>query len=534
MKFYQFARTSGTLRHSLCVALAASMVAFVAAPGIAGDINSVGAGQSGGDPVVSQAPAEPERQVFAGTIGDDAIVLELSRQETELAGRYFYGKSRFSIRFTGALTAEGMVLKGQYGETLALLRKTQTGLTGWVETPDRTQKPVNLPLIPEDMLSAGLLAENMPGLSSYERQQLSGLALEPGAVIRKGKHKLRVWHEPLSDMAVVRIERGYPAPILEKINAALTRRHVQLVLARFNCERKTYESCTIRAEVAASYLGNKFASFAQTEEAVRFLDPRLHNNVRFFNRKEGLTFDARTGDEMQLEDLLYFGEGPVPKIGTAEWLDYRSGIFPSRIAALFRQLHPKTFTGTKDCDHPFVSDVDWNSSYWYLTNKGLVLVPDAQTACKKPEKFNTIPWAHKALRRPVSVPMAGSDPDAGALTFGKAAFTRNDITSLALNFDDNGFPVLDIVLQPHAAKNLEAETIRSLHTDVPLAIGSTVLATPRVVEPITAGTLRLSGGLGFGEVQAKAWNIICTMRLTTSQFDPANLAGGLPCKPRKK
>ncbi|RNJ62716.1 MAG: hypothetical protein EDM03_08655 [Porphyrobacter sp. IPPAS B-1204] len=145
-----------------------------------------------------------------------------------------------------------------------------------------------------------------------------------------------------------------------------------------------------------------------------------------------------------------------------------------------------------------------------------------------------MPWGHTALRGAAGLPVKRPDRRADVLNFGQAAFLRGDIAQVSLGFDENGYSVLEVAFEPEAAKRLEAETIRLLNTDVTIALGLVQLASPRVVEPVPEGKLVLSGGLGFDEVRAIAGQIICTMRLTSAQFDPANLAGSLPCKPKKK
>lgn len=123
--------------------------------------------------------------------------------------------------------------------------------------------------------------------------------------------------------------------------------------------------------------------------------------------------------------------------------------------------------------------------------------------------------------------------DANALYFGQLTLVRSDIAMLAQDFDDNGIPVLDIVLLPDATKRLEAETLRLLNTDVTISLGSATLISARLVEPITEGKLRLSGRFTIPETQAMARQIICVLNLSAEQFDPPSLARKLLCKPEK-
>ncbi len=122
---------------------------------------------------------------------------------------------------------------------------------------------------------------------------------------------------------------------------------------------------------------------------------------------------------------------------------------------------------------------------------------------------------------------------ANALYFGQLALVRSDIALLAQDFDDNGIPVLDIVLLPDATKRLEAETLRLLDTDVTISLGSATLISARLVEPITEGKFRLHSRFSIPEAQAMAGQIICALNLPAEQFDPPSLARKLPCKPDK-
>jgi hypothetical protein len=331
------------------------------------------------------------------------------------------------------------------------------------------------------------------------------------------------------------IEGGYPKSALDKINAELAREHWTRIEGWQACGGKAPRACYDKSQIVLSFMDNDFLSLYETVEGRLYGDPRKHVGFEYFSSKSGLNFNAQTGERIELEDLLYVGDEPVPEPDTDAWNRYREEVFPARIARLLKKLHPEAEWQSGACNH-FDPDPSWawGDPIWFLTSRGLYVEKIGAADCEEPAEWRTIPWGHTALRGAAGEPTTRTASDDAILNFGQAGFTGTDIAQVSLGFDENGYSVLDIALHPEAAKRLEAETNRRLNTDVAFALGSTLLATPRVVEPITAGTLRLSGGLGFEEVRAKARNIICTMRLTTSQFDPANLAGGLPCKPKKK
>jgi len=118
------------------------------------------------------------------------------------------------------------------------------------------------------------------------------------------------------------------------------------------------------------------------------------------------------------------------------------------------------------------------------------------------------------------------------LHFGKMSFTKGDISQLSLILDRDNIAALESALQPDAAKRLETETTRSVNTTVNIALGSTTLVSPQIIDPLIDGKLGLSGLIHLRDLQGIAGQIICAMHLSPQQFDPTNLAGSLPCEPK--
>lgn len=479
---------------------------------------------------------EPVPQAYVGTIGADKVVLELTATDTEVTARYFDHNSRRETVLDGTVMGDDLILKSRIrDEVIIELRTTDKGFSGTFRPPGSPSLPVSLSLLTPDTSSVSGLDRLLAGLSLYERQRWLTLALAAGDARVIGTRPLREWHEPASGLSMLWIEGGYPQSALDKINAELARAHWARIEGWQACSGKGPRACYDKSQLVLSFMDNDFLSFYKTVEGRLYGDPRGHVEFQYFASKSGLSFHTQTGEFIELEDLLYLGDGPVPEPDTEEWDKYREEVFPARIARLLQKLHPEAKWQSDACNH-FDPEPSWawGDPIWFLTSRGLYVEKIGAADCEEPAEWRTIPWAHTALRGAAGKPTTRPASDDAILNFGQAGFTRTDIARVSLGFDENGYSVLDIALHPEATKRLEVETIRLLNTDVAFALGSTLLATPRVVEPITAGTLRLSGGLGFGEVQAKAWKIICTMRLTTSQFDPANLAEGLPCKPKKK
>ena len=472
-------------------------------------------------------------QVFEGSAGTARLVMELEATGNEVTGRYFYRKYRLDIGLAGSWSGETLTLAARTNGDSMILRRNRNGLAGSLVTKNGRTVPVNL--TPIAIQSASQMAPSaiMPDLSPYEQVQLADLALVRGETRQDGSRVLRNWREPVSGIEMFRIESGYPTAVLDKINAAFERQQWERVSQWFTCEGYDGEPGMEITEVKAPYLGDEFVSYAWS------VSYSCAGTAHPDFGTQGYTFNAQTGRELVLEDLLYFGTQPVPAAESTEFYTYRTEVFSSRVVALLGQLHPHEMIPAEaadagdECDYTDPSV--WNFPSWYLTKDGLYLgayFSRAMRPCDEPD-WAVIPWRYLTYPKVAGSSAPSVPPRADALHFGQLAFGRDDIALLAQSFDYSGFPVLDIALQPEATKRLEAETIRLLNTDVTFALGTATLVSARLVEPLTEGKLRLSGRFNLAETRAMAGQIICAVHLSTSQYDPPSLANTLPCKPEK-
>lgn len=471
-------------------------------------------------------------QVFEGSAGPARVVMELEATGNEVTGRYFYGKYRLDLGLAGSWSGETLTLAASTSGDSMILRRNRKGLAGSLVTKNGRKVPVNLTPIPIKSASQKAPSAIMPDLSPYEQVQLADLALVRGETRQDGSRVLRNWREPFSGIEMFRIESGYPAAVLDKINAAFERQQWERVSQWFACEGYGGEPGMDISEVRSPYLGDEFVSYAW------FVSYSCAGTAHPDFGTQGYTFNAQTGRELVLEDLLYFGAQPVPAAESTEFYTYRTEVFSPRVVALLGQLYPhemipaETADAGDECD--YADSAVWNFPSGYLTKDGLYLgayFGRAMRPCDEPA-WAVIPWRYLTYPK-VAGSSAPSVPSrADALHFGQLAFGRDEIALLAQGFDHAGFPVLDIVLQPEATKRLEVETIRLLNTDVTFALGSTTLVSARLVEPLTEGKLRLSGRFSLAETRAMAGQIICAVHLSTSQYDPPSLANTLPCNPK--
>lgn len=338
--------------------------------------------------------AGDELILYAGTVGSGRIVMELEGTDGDIRGRYFYRKYRLDIGLKGTRTGGALILESPNSGDRMTLRTTNAGLSGSLTTKDARRLAVRLSPITANAVSTNGIHTKLADRSPYEREQLADLALVAGDVMQHGARTLRNWREPVSGIALFRIENGYPAPVLEKINAALETQQWERVSQWFTCEGYDGEPGMEISEARAPYFSNDFVSFAW------FASWSCAGTAHPDFGTQGHTFDARSGRELSLEDLLYLGVGPAPEADTSAFYAYRSEIFAPRVVALLTQLYPEEIKPAEGesiedaCDYADPSM--WDFPSWYLTREGLYIgayFARVQRPCDEPD-WSVIPWQH--------------------------------------------------------------------------------------------------------------------------------------------
>lgn len=465
----------------------------------------------------SLARAEDGTTVYSGTFGKSDVVVELKASGEDVWGRYFYRRHRFDIPLSGAWKDGQLLLQAPNTDGTLTLRKDGKGLSGELVTRTKkrlaaTLKPVEANIVPV-----------LPNLELYDALQLDGLKLQRGKAFRQDGRDLRTYREPVSGMSLFRIESGYPVDALGRLNANLERQHWAEVSAWFSCTGFDGGTGMDISEVRAIWLSGDFVSYAWNSSWS--CAGAAHPDFGV----QGHTYDVRTGRELDLDDVLHFGDAPVPAPDSDAFYTYRSDVFGPAIVKLMRRLHPGEMPAegarpSEDSDECDYGDPDvWDFPSWYLTKDGLYLsaiFPRVNRACDSPD-WSVIPWSAITLtptNTGISVENGGS-----SLWFGNQAFVAEDVKSLTIDFDAGGFAVLDIALRGPAISRLTAETLRLQNTDIAIKLGEDTLTTARLVEQITDGRFRIGGRFTVQELNVMARNITRTLGLPKSALvSPAN------------
>jgi hypothetical protein len=329
-------------------------------------------------------PGAASAQLYEGKAGTAPIVVELDEGEGAPSGRYFYRSSRLDIGLEGERDGEELALRARTtGDSLAL-KRLGTGWAGTLTTAKGKRLPVSLaPAVPAPP-PAGAAND----LTAYDRLQLAGLRLEPGPAQRIGTRAIRWYTERLSGTRLFRIENGYAAPTLRKINGLLTTTQWQHVRNWFGCPSFEGGAGIDSDEAGPVYLDDSYVSYPWRSSWS--CAGAAHPDFGV----EGVILDARTGAELKLDDLLRFGKAPPPAERSDAWYSYRGGAFANGLVALLKRYHPKEMAASEEDGCSYDDPDVWSFPSAYLTPEGLFVAAyfaRVARACDAPE-WAVIPW----------------------------------------------------------------------------------------------------------------------------------------------
>jgi hypothetical protein len=306
-----------------------------------------------------------DAKLFEGEVGGLPIVLKVEVDGQSAFGAYFYRRTLFDIILNGEVRGGAVQLEAPFTEDKLKLVPKGDGYTGQLTTARGKTLPVSLrPVRPAVRSEFG-------DLDGYERLRLAALTLRAGRTETIGQGSIRWFVEPSSGVSLFRLVSGYGASATATINRALAQAHWKRVADYFGCPAFGGGPGSEISKPEDVYLSNRFISFGWP--ASWSCAGAAHPDFGL----EGHSFDAVSGRELALDEVLHFGSAAPPKPDTDAWYEYRSGTFAPGVVALMKRLHPKEVLNPsggadeEDCDY---SDPGvWDFPAWHVTEKGLYL-----------------------------------------------------------------------------------------------------------------------------------------------------------------
>lgn len=325
--------------------------------------------------------ADAGTQVYTGTLGKMPIVLVVNTNNGE--GRYFYQKYRQDLYLSGFKEGETLVMDEGEDEDeprpkIRLQPKAEGWSGEWTSPKGKVLKielqAARIPPVPAGTLP--YLAQ-LPDTSPYEYLRLQGLKLKKGQIQNFMGYSLQWWSEPQSNTALFEVVSGYTPEVRQRIN--------QQLMAGLWRGVVEYFGCTVHGAVG---------SYSQISQPM-WMSPSVMSIVTSSDyycggaypdqNNEALSFDAKTGKILTLDDVLWVGQGkPLHdeynsdgSLSTA-LNEYRTQELAPWLAAQMLKLYPREMTAKPEVEHNdchYDDDSRWGHPGWYFTEKGLKLEP---------------------------------------------------------------------------------------------------------------------------------------------------------------
>lgn len=369
--------------------------------------------------VSAASAAEPQKAVYTGTLGHQAIVMELSSGDNDdLDGRYFYLRHHRDLLLTGRTETHDHIhlFEGTDDESprpeIDLVRQPDGHWAGsWHSPQGKTLALALQPAtLPPPSADAADYLKRLRLKDPYEYLRLSGLTLQAGPRTAFMGHTLQWWTEPDSKITLFDIVDGYPDNQRKRLNGVL--------MDRLWNEVSSFYACM----AGASRHGE--GDYEQTVTP-HLMTPSLLSVSLFTSYDCGgahpdfgdgpINLDARTARPLTLEDILWLGKGkpfhyndagddaPVPdgepnSVDFDAFAAYRTNMLSPWLAHQFAKLYPKKIAeaGVQADDECGYGDPSvWEFPSWHMETGGLFIGPSfARVArvCEANDDWSLLPW----------------------------------------------------------------------------------------------------------------------------------------------
>ena len=342
-----------------------------------------------------QLQASEKSYLLEGNVGPYPIIMNLSTDGETCGAVYFYQSSLHDIHLSGTTTGNKLTLycnsynknlkRNDTSETITLELTGNNAAGGWVSNEhkklDVNLHTVNLATVVNPFARLpyviGQKAED-----TYNYMRTASMKLKGDSIVKVGNITLEYVRVGKCPVVYPRIADGCDKEIMDKVNKLINNTLIENTCMFFSCSSYDFKlkSVFINKDVLSIntytdyYCGGAYPDYGN--------DP--------------LNLNLKTGNKLNLEDVLYLSNANVPSSESVEWLTYRGDVFAPKLIALLNSLYPKKMKEHgEDANCDYNSKEPWSFPNWYLTDKGLHLLPDfphAAGICRNPG-WSVIPFA---------------------------------------------------------------------------------------------------------------------------------------------
>ncbi|MFG6685646.1 hypothetical protein ACGK9U_03625 [Mariniflexile sp. HNIBRBA6329] len=305
-----------------------------------------------------------------GTIDNREIIMEIRNVEGYYSGRYCFRDKKKSIylqveydsiAFTFNLLRSNLKTKNQ--ESFEQIVITEDSLHNWFgeqRTPDGKihqvfLRPIKINQSEPHSIKNEKIKEK---LSPYNYCLLSDIKYESTSIqkLKKGI-KIEWLTETGSKIKLFRVVEGFSESRMVKINNYLEQFYINDILNGYSYEN--FEN-----EINISYFTPNILSMVESTKSYTS-NTKENTSVMY------LTLDLKTLKKLNLEDLLWLGEGTPPRNESREYFKYRGEVFEKKIEKYIHSSYAKEINNSK-CDYS--NEKTFRFPDFYLSKKGIVLM----------------------------------------------------------------------------------------------------------------------------------------------------------------
>ncbi len=342
-----------------------------------------------------QLQANEKSYLLEGTVGPYPIIMNLSTDGESCGAVYFYQSSLHDIHLSGKVSGNKLTLycnsynknlkRNDTSETITLDVNGNSASGSWLSNEgkklDVTLHSVNLATVVNPFAKLpyviGQKAED-----TYNYMRIASMKLKGDSLVKVGNITLEYVHIAKSPVMYPRIVDGCNKEIMDKVNKLINNTLIENTSMFFSCSSYDFklQNVFINKDV--------FSINAYTDFYCGGAYPEYGNDP--------LNLNLKTGNKLNLEDILYLSNTNVPSSESEEWLTYRGDVFAPKLIDLLKNLYPKKMKEHgEDAICNYSTKEAWSFTNWYITEKGLHLLPDfphAAGICRNPG-WAIIPFA---------------------------------------------------------------------------------------------------------------------------------------------
>ncbi len=355
--------------------------------------------------------------LLKGSLGRSTIVMDLVVAGGNAEATFFYSTTCTDITLRGVKTSGGIAVYSTHrsfkvgrnfdtSESIILKQNPDKTWAGtWADNKGKKQplllSPVDLNIVKHPFADLPVVKEfraNEP----YEFVRSSMLPIDRDAnPTTKGKFKIKYFHLKGTSVKLLFIVEGLEKTLTNKVNNVLINKFIENACSYCSCAA-TIGAPSYEYTIENLYISENILSVYVTFQY--FCKGEAHAD----GGEDPINIDMKTGEELELEDVLHLSNVVVPEAGTAKWLSYREKVYVPQLILLLQGLHPKQMAYKEDCDYNSVKR--WVNPEWYINDKGLCIspvFPREIAPCRNPE-WSFIPFKtvneHKSPIKKIVLP----------------------------------------------------------------------------------------------------------------------------------